>query len=480
VPEPAAFLRYAMSSKPVDSITTPNPDPPGYCVNGQVFQQLQVSDITCEHYLYWASKYGAQDVNPPPASVVIASNSKKAPDQMPSVGDRLLSSDTFDVTIPDGYLCQSAFVNIYGETQAGVHRIVFQLQEQQGEYEEPVDDNRTWVLHLVPSPTLTVTINSIGFHNYEVLVTVFCSLSTEKFQDWQLKTFSSIMNAYNDLKSAYDQAVAQAKLQASEEGTFGTNPEINRVTEQVELKKGCISLLTGQRFDLFDAVARNVAPYGYPEIDFAEAKAEGTYISVFEQSFEWNNMAYLFYPYFWGKKDDWATVVQIRDADPLFAQFLQAGAARVRVPVRVGFKDAILSYLATALLPSVDGVLVNADHGGADDARLSIIDELKSQQGDNNVDGVGTLSVTQNSATVTGTDTTFTDDDENRRIIIGGITYVIQSVRNATQTVTLTAPYSGPTAQGLGYALGGVLVSQPWEVKLPTNLVKLDDSLVIS
>ena len=42
-----------------------------------------------------------------------------------------------------------------------------------------------------------------------------------------------------------------------------------------------------------------IAPYGYPEIDFAEAKAEGEYIRAFEQSFEWNNMVHLFYPYFW-------------------------------------------------------------------------------------------------------------------------------------------------------------------------------------
>lgn len=479
VPEPAAFLRYAMSNTPVDNITQTDPDPPGYCIAGQTFQQLQAADITRDNYLYWASKYGAQDVNPPPPSVVIASGSKKAPDQMASVGSRLLSSDTFDITITDGYLCQSAFVNIYGETQAGDHRIFFQLQEQQGEYIEPDDDHNVWTLHLLPTPTLTVSVNSIGFHNYEVLVTVFCSLSIEKFQDWQLKTFASIMNAYNDLKSAYNQAVAEAKLRDSDNGVSGTNPAINRVTEQTELKKGCISLLTGQRFDLFDAVARNMAPYGYPEIDFAEAKAEGVFISMFEQSFEWNNMVYLFYPYFWGKKDDWTTVVQLKDNDPLFAQFLQAGAARVKVPVRWGFQDAIISYLAATVPPATDGVLVNADDNGPDDAQLSIIDELKSQLGDNNTDGQGTISVSQNATAVTGHGTVFSQYDVYRRLIVGGVTYIIKEVTDAV-TITLATPYAGPSAQGLGYALGGVLVGQPWEVKLPTNLVKLDNSLVIS
>ena len=371
-------------------------------------------------------------------------------------------------------------MNIYGETQQGVHRVVFQLQEQQGVYVEPDDDIHTYTLHLQPTPTLTVTVNTIGFHNWEVLVTVFCSLSIEKFQEWQLKTFASLMNAYNDLKSAYDQAVQQARLQAADTTVGGTNPGDNRITEQNELKKGCISLLTAQRFDLFDAVMRNVAPYGYPEIDFAEAKAEGEYIQMFEQSFEWNNMIYLFYPYFWGKKDDWVTIAQLQDHDPLFRQFLQAGAARVQVPLRVGFEAGMLTFLATGAPWAGDGTIVNNPDGdGPDPQYLSIIDELRSQTGNNNVDGVGTIAVTKNSANVSGSGTSFSADDENRRIIIAGVTYIIKTV-TGEEAITLTTPYAGSSAQGLGYATGGKLVGQPWEVMLPTDLVKLDNSLVFS
>jgi hypothetical protein len=443
VPEPAAFLRYALTNKPVDDVTLVNPDPPGYCLaNGTSFAPLQASDITPDNYLYWTSKYGAQDVTSPPPSVVIASGSQKAPDSLqtiPDSGDRKINSDLFDIAVPDGYLTQSAFVNIYAETQAGVHRIVFQVQEQQGVYVEPVDDNRLFYLHLQPTPSLTVTMNSIGFHNYEVVATVFCTLSDPKYQDWQLKTFTSIMNAYNDQKSAYDEAIKEARANAADSTVSGTNPENNRVTEQTELKKGCISLLTGQRFELFDAMNRNMAPYGYPEIDFAEAKAEGEYIRAFEQSFEWNNMVYLFYPYFWGRKDDWVTVAQLSDDDPLFGQFLRAGAARVQVPVRVGFEEAVLTYLSTGELWT-EGTLINSEGDAEPD--LSIIDELKSQLGDNNVDGPGTVNVTKNSGAVTGIGTAFTADDVSRRIIIAGVTYVIRSVQDA-HTITITTPHAG-------------------------------------
>ncbi len=482
VPEPAAFLRFALTNKPVDNVSLVNPEPPGYCVNGTTFVPLQASDITPDNYPFWVSKYGAQDVTPPPPNFFIASASKKAGEMqtIQNDGDRKISSDIFDVDIPDGYLCQSASVNIFGETQAGIHKIVYQIQDQQAEYVEPVDDNnRLFVLKPQPTPKITVSLNSVGFHNYEVLANVFCTLSVEKLQEWQLKTFASIMNAYNGLKSAFDQAIQEARLQATDNAVSGTNPETNRVTEQTELKKGCISLLTGQRFELFDAVNRNVGPFGYPEIDFAEAKAEGAYIQRFEQSFEWNNMVYLFYPYFWGKKDFWVTVAQLTDQDPLFGQFLQAGAARVQVPVRLGFEGAILTYLATGELWAGEGTLVNADGGNPDPLQLSIVDEIKAQTGNNNTEGVGTLTVTKGSIAVSGSGTAFTADDEKRRIVIAGTTYVIKTVQDE-QAITLTTPYTGASDQGLGYAIGGKLVGQPWEVKLPTDLIKLDSSLVIS
>jgi hypothetical protein len=480
VPEPAAFLRHAMTNHPLDGVSVPKPDRPGNCVDG-TFMPLRVEDITRDEYLFWASRYGAQDITPPPTSVTVASGAKKAPESMqttPSDGERKINSDVLDVAIPDGYLCQTAYVNIYGETQAGLHKVVFQLQEQQGQYVEPSDDGTPFVLTLKPTPTLSVTINSIGFHNYEVLVVVLCTLSLEKYQEWQFKTFTSIMTAYNEAQSRYDQAIAEARFAARDSQIGGTNPRRNRETEQIELKKGCVSQLTGQRFELFDAVSREIAPHGFPEVDFDEARAEGAYIQTFEQSFEWNNMTYVFYPYFWGRKEEWPTIAQLGDDDPLFARFLQAGAARVQVPVRLGFEAGVLTYLATGELWNADGTLVNSDGTTPDPVQVSILDELRSQLGDNSVEGVGRVTVSHNSPNVTGTGTMFTADDEDRRIMIGGRTHVIRSVVDA-QNIRLTTGYGGDSASGLGYSLGGRLVGEPWEVKLPTDLVKLDSSLVI-
>jgi hypothetical protein len=478
VPEPAAFLRHALTSTATGGLSVVEPDPPGFCVDG-TFAPLQAEDITRDNYLFWASKYGAQDVTTPPPSIALTSATKKAADSLPTSGDRKISSELLDIPIPAGYLAQSAAVNIFGETQAGTHKIVYQMQNQQREYVEPVDDGGgPFLLNLQPASALALTLNSVGFHNYEVLVTALCTVTPETFQAWQLKTFSSVMNAYLDLKSRFDQAVAEARLQAGDGALGGTNPLRNREVEQIELKKGCISLLTGQRFDLFDAVKPNSAPLGFPEIDFAEARAEAPYIQAFEQGFEWNNMTYVFYPYFWGSKAEWSQLARLGDPDPLFARFLSAGAGRVQVPVRLGFEAAVLNYLATGELWNGDGALVNSDGDSADQLHLSVLDELKSQLGDNLVDGPGTLSVTKNSPNVTGSGTAFTTDDEDRRIRFAGKTFVIKQVVDA-QTIKLTTNFTGDNASGLGYSLGGRLVGEPWEVKLPTDLVKLDSSLVI-
>jgi hypothetical protein len=70
-------------------------------------------------------------------------------------------------------------------------------------------------------------------------------------------------------------------------------------------------------------------------------------VRFFEQAFEWEHLVHFFYPYFWGWKPGWSHRMLLDDVDPLFADFLRAGAARVVFPVRPGFEAAVLHYLET-------------------------------------------------------------------------------------------------------------------------------------
>ena len=122
---------------------------------------------------------------------------------------------------------------------------------------------------------------------------------------------------------------------------------------------------------------------------------------------------------------------------------------------------------------------MNSDDDGPDPLYLSIVDELKSQTGNNNVEGPGTVTVSKNHSTIIGNGTAFTSDDERRRIQIAGKTYVIKIVIGE-QSVRLTSVYAGDSDSHLGYSMGGQLIGEPWEVILPTDLVKLDTSVVIA
>ena len=121
------------------------------------------------------------------------------------------------------------------------------------------------------------------------------------------------------------------------------NPALNLEMMNDELKKHCITILTEQHFDLFDAI--QTGSYNVPQIDLYENEAEGPYVRFFEQAFEWEQMTWLTYPYFWGRKSQWDERIAYEDADPLFNQFLKAGYCRVTVPVRPGFEGAIDHFM---------------------------------------------------------------------------------------------------------------------------------------
>ncbi len=68
---------------------------------------------------------------------------------------------------------------------------------------------------------------------------------------------------------------------------------------------------------------------------------KGAYTRFFEQAFEWDNLSWVAYPYFWGRKSGWLDKVVIEDNDADFEAFLKAGFVRVQIPIRPGFVDAV-------------------------------------------------------------------------------------------------------------------------------------------
>lgn len=482
IPEPSAFLRFALTKQPYSTVNVSLPDPPGYCLgNGKIFAPLAAQDIDRYNYMYWTSKYNVEDVQPPPTQTMVTSASmiSGVKDlEMYDEGDsrEFFNNKNISVDIPDGYrpvnadVVIDATLNIKDEQNdtAFVHLLIDKVTIQANGHSQVTFANGTW-------QNVAIAINTWNKVAYATVVNIFCRLTEEKEQKWKINTFNSIMNAYKDQKTKYDNAIEAERIRAGFSEIRGSNPLVNRETEKTELKKNCIAMLTGQRFDSFDAMNWNVAPEGYPEIDFEEAAIEGNFISFFEQAFEWNNMTYIFYPYFWANKKEWVTLSQLNDDDILYTRFLQAGSARVNVPVRTGFETSMLNYIDANIIWSAEGTLVNTESGQPNLLHISVVDELKSQLNNNSIDGVGRISVIEDSAIVTGTGTEFLPgEDENKRIIIRGITYIIKKVESAT-SLKLTTVYKEDTDTDLPYSYGAKLVGEPWEVRLPTNLIKLDN-----
>ena len=154
-------------------------------------------------------------------------------------------------------------------------------------------------------------------------------------------TYGKIVDAYQRKLSEYNDW-----LNSQHAGGIlieGDNPGINRQTERTELKKRCLEMFSGQRFEGNDAAVEGIFNLsGYPEILFREAIREGNIAKFFEHAFEWENMSYIFYDYFYARKSKWLNLTSLDDkADPLFKKFLQSGNARVNVPVRPGYEKLV-------------------------------------------------------------------------------------------------------------------------------------------
>jgi hypothetical protein len=177
--------------------------------------------------------------------------------------------------------------------------------------------------------------------SFAVGVDVACQLTAQGFSKWQHEMFDTITQAYLTQKAAYDEAVAAKKIQKGIE-ILGRNPLENRRIERDEIKKLIVMMLSGSpsmNFNVFYPTIKE------PVMNILSACVLGPYIRFFENAFEWNNILYVFYPYFWGRRARWAPALTFTDPDPDFAAFLKAGAVRVQLPVRPGFERAVAHFL---------------------------------------------------------------------------------------------------------------------------------------
>ena len=329
VPVPSSFYRHALDNQPMTGVSLTEPEPLG---------DLQPSDLEEDNYQDYVSRYAASGVGAPPPETTIVSS---VFDQTGLAHDALITK-TEEIEIPTGY---RALVGRFTDRRTWFGDshflgVIIGSRELDSSVDEGVD------IDLYDEDT-TIPVGVIaGGAGMLVTIEVVCERTPAAFEAWQRETYDAIVAAYNAQKSAYDAQVSAAGFTTNSTAYGGSEAE-NRRIEREELKKGSLTMLARQYFENFDAMHLTGTASGYPEFDVDEAKDEGDYAQFCEQAFEWDELTYLYYPYFWMNKSDWLERFNLQSTDALFAEFLRAGYARVVVPVRPAYNDAVLYYLSS-------------------------------------------------------------------------------------------------------------------------------------
>lgn len=520
IPEPGAFYRHAMTKKSSEGNEVPKPEEPGFCFGGS-FSKLKPTDLTISNYMCFVSKYGVSDITPPPSRIIVQSGAVSL--HFKAEGGKQMAGDKIEtIEIPSDYKANSAeyilaagrghrksgpdnseIANFGVRVTCGNHilleetitdhtvnnpnpqgedytfngKLNLDIDSKNEDYKELMLDDEEQELQL--GIAYSSDINFYAILN----VAITCERKPEAFQQWQIDTYSAIMNAYNGLKLNYEESL-QAQTFETEINIQGQNPLINREVERTELKKHAISILTGQQYEGFNAMWQNLNQgLGYPEIDLEDAAEEGKFVQFFEQAFEWQHATYLFYDYFWGRKDTWIETLHLKDTDPLFEKFLKAGYARMWVPIRPGFEETILHYkcaggepwtIKPAPLCIKDGEEIELAGGYGQEPEVPLIEQLKEQLDNEFIERPGKIEVTKDSNIIQGKEgTDFTLDDVDREILINLKSYRIKAVDEANQLVTLNESFPDED-ETFGVSLGATYVGEPWMVTVPTSLVWLD------
>lgn len=349
VPEPAVFHLKAMSENPVDGLSIKEPIAPSDGVivqkyTGKKEYLFSYTDVNSTNYKFWAAAYGVTDIEPYPQTwQTISATIKSGASGSASVS----SAGSIDqLKIPDGYVAYEAYLasdHISGGADSA--RLTVQVGRTNLQLSHLASDQKITLDY--EGNLLPVSWSAYDQFIFSATLCVLCIVTNEEQQRWQINTYKKIMEGYKSLKAQYDNQLASLQVRAGIQ-IKGNNPLYNREIEKKELKKHCIQMMADDSFyDMFGAINGND---DCPQILRCAAIEQGEVIKFIEHAFDWNLMTYIFYPYFWARKSKWISLYNLENTDPIFTGFLQSGAARVIVPVRQGYEEAVQTALASGQL----------------------------------------------------------------------------------------------------------------------------------
>lgn len=385
---------------------------------------LMPSDVAEDNYLALAGEQGAEDVKPPPPIIVHATHSFSK--EMDGTRDFVLEPEI--VQLPEGYFARFAklaylvkgfkdhsFIEDddqgdigrartghegprlgryvegpllpYAKLHVGSKTIVdWSLYHLGDEFDRT--NGGDFILLDRETESLPITGAGHGVGAIAMNIRVICQRSPELFEQWQLTTYQKIWAAYKRRRSAYEEKIKASQVSGGVQ-ISGNNPAMNLQTIRSELKNSFLRLWMLTDYEIEDGwhdgdlvqgrwprmIPENVL-YNEPAIQFGE------------EAFDWENMTFQFVSHYAGRKSQWLELSNYTDPDPLFENFLKAGAAIVRIPVVPRYTHAVLFYQLTENIPSrfMKDLPALSEYAGPQAARYNqFIEEVDPEKGDEDI-----------------------------------------------------------------------------------------------
>ncbi|MFZ3116729.1 MAG: hypothetical protein WA159_00265 [Variovorax sp.] len=339
VPEPAAFFKESLSGAKAEGATLVKPRPIDF-TPGQ---------LTDGNWIDYAARYELGTATAPPRQYVTAVKvySKTG------LGANTGTSDAADIDIPEGYKALSARIRQSGVLYVGMNANVDVvvgttltrfLQQTYTEY-VILDDE---------VGKIGTGFTSLNYSAFTISIEVTCDRTERALHEWQTKFFGELVTAYNSMLSRFEREMDRQK-EAEEMRPYGRNPLADERIVRGELRKNALVLIRRDNFNGFAAI-QDDPQSGGPTADIIQADKIARAVLFFEQAFEWEQLTYRFYEYFWGRKERWKKDLLLDDKNDQFRAFLSAGSARLVLPVRPGFEKLVANYFETGVIANDDDV----------------------------------------------------------------------------------------------------------------------------
>jgi hypothetical protein len=389
VPQPAAWWRWLIAGKSNRGLLTS--EPTALTVDGTAGgRALTASDVTAATYLELGARYSTLGLTPPPENRVVAvalkRDSPDDPGTLKDSKDKEAIRFAIDTTlaVPVGYQATSwtAFVHSWHNYRfangGGSIRMsvgsgdgAVASDSSGGSFDKPLSGT----VGSVSTGTVPVAIMSDAVYGWSIDVLVTCAPLPETVTAWSIAAYEKIAASFFALQRQHREELAARAVAG---GIEGSSPARNLEVVRTEVKRLVVEMLTGSRFTgrpaIDPAQPKAVPPTG-PHVQLGTSATVATEIQFLEQAFEWENLSYVLYPYFWAGEADWPDLADQDGPDAAFDRFLRAGSARVVLPARPRFAEQVQTYVELGALWG-GGPVPAPD----DEDYLSVADEIKAQQ----------------------------------------------------------------------------------------------------